>query len=122
MNAETFNSIKVIFNTIDTARKKLSVDGIQKIIDHFGIGKFENQILSGSLPDLDLTVNLYLIQSNNGVFLLTELPLNLKDLKETQKKIDFEFNLINPVFVYLETKKIQFAHIKDLYYSIRKIN
>jgi len=77
MNAETFNSIKVIFNTIDTATNNLSVDEIQRIIDHFGIGKFKNQILSGSLPDLYLTVNLYLIQTNKGVFLLTELPLNL---------------------------------------------
>lgn len=99
----------------------MSVDGIQKIIDHFGIGKFENQILSGSLPDLDLTVNLYLIQSNNGVFLLTELPLNLRDLKETQKKIDFKFNLINPVFVYPETKKFNLHMSKTYIIQLEKL-
>jgi hypothetical protein len=97
----------------------LNIEELQRIVDHFGIGKIQNVDKFESIEINNYILNLYTITTNKGEFVLIEYPSFIEKITEIQEEVDQKFNFQKPVFVYPETNKIQFAHVADKYYSVR---
>jgi hypothetical protein len=97
----------------------LNIEELQKIVDHFGIGKVNNIDMSQSIEISTHFLNLYFITINKGQFVVIEYPSFIEKKSEIQKEVDKKFNFQKPVFRYPSEDKIQFAHVADKYYSVR---
>ncbi len=100
-------------------RYSLNVEQIQKIANHFGIGKVINMDMSQSIEISTNFLNLYLITTNKDQFVVIEYPSFIENISEIQKEVDKKFNFQKPVFRYPSEDKIQFAHVADKYFSVR---
>ena len=97
----------------------LNIEQIQKIVDHFGIGKILNVDKFESIEINNYILNLYTITTNKDQFVVIEYPSFIENISEIQKAVDLKLNFQKTIFVYPDINKIQFAHVADKYYSVR---
>ena len=97
----------------------LNIEELQKIVDHFGVGKIQNVDKFESIEINNYILNLYTITTNKDQFVVIEYPSFIENISEIQKAVDLKFNFQKTIFVYPDTNKIQFAHVADKYYSVR---
>lgn len=97
----------------------LNMEQLQKVVDHFGIGKVQTIDKSESIVIDNHFINLFYITTNKGKFIVIEYHGFTENMSEIQKAVDFKFNFQKPIFRYPSEDKIQFAHVNDRYYSVR---
>ena len=102
----------------------LNIEQIQKIVDHFGIGKIQNVDKFESIEINNYILYLYTITTNKDKFVVIEYLIFIDNISEIQKAVDLKLNFQKPVFRYpkpvLRCPKPVFRYLKPVFMCTHK--
>jgi hypothetical protein len=96
-------------------------NNLQSILDHFGVGALLQIKKTETIETSNTTSTLTYLETTHSSYVLIKFPQSVFLKKDLQDDFENKINLPQIVYVYPKEEKIQFAHVNDFYYSLRKI-
>ena len=99
----------------------MAQNNLQSILDHFGVGTFLQVKKTETIKISNTDCSLTYLETTHGSYVLIKFPQIVFLNRDLQDDFENKIKLPQIVYAYPNEEKIQFAHVNDFYYSLRKI-